>query len=403
MTTGKTMEQTESAQALASRIRGAREAANLTQAQAAAELGVSRPTLIAMEKGTRSVSPPELVKLANAYGRDVATLLRPTAPPASIRAKFRTAFTTGPDKSEQLETAVSELEELADNYVDLLRRSGSRLPGRQPASRSLDYLAPDRAGEDLATEERNRLGLGDGPIQQLREMLEVEVGLRVFFLDLPSKIAGLFIYVDPLGGCVGVNRNHPAERRRWTMAHEYAHYLSSRDRSEVTPIGARGRIPDTERFAEAFAGNFLMPRNGITRRFHELSRDNGGKPTPATIVQLAHAYRVSAQALCLRLEDLALVRPATWDRLKDNNFQPRAAAERLRLPNLPDNGSRLPYHYRTLATQLFVDGDITESQFARYLGTDIVGAREEFERLTSTTDVGDDGEMQVLDLLDGVE
>ncbi|WP_236793998.1 ImmA/IrrE family metallo-endopeptidase [Amycolatopsis sp. GM8] len=397
------MDQAEPDQALAARIRGARESAKLTQAEAAVELGVSRPTLIAIEKGTRSVSPGELVKLAGVYRRDVATLLRPTQPPASIRAKFRTAFTNRSDHGRQLEAAVEELESLADNYLDLLRRSGSTPPGRQPASRVLDYLPPDRAGEDLALEERNRLGLGDGPIQQLREMLEVEVGLRIFFLNLPSKIAGLFIYVAPLGGCVGVNRNHPHERRRWTMAHEYAHYLSSRDRSEVTQIGAGGRAPDTERFAEAFAANFLMPRSGIARRLHELSRDSGGKPTPATLVQLAHVYRVSVQAVCLRLEDLGLVRPGTWDLLKDHNFQPRVAAERLRLASIRDSGAQLPYHYRTIATQLYVDGDITETQFARYLGTDIVSAREEFQRLTSTADVGDDGQMQVLELLDGVE
>jgi Zn-dependent peptidase ImmA (M78 family)/transcriptional regulator with XRE-family HTH domain len=388
--------------ALATRIRAARETAKLTQAHVAAELGVSRPTLIAMEKGARPVTAGELVKLASLYKQDVATLLRPSEPPASIRAKFRTGL-VGDTGDEALDRAVGELEGFADNYLDLLRRSKSRLPGRPLAPRSVDYLGPERAGEDLAVEERNRLGLGDGPLQMLREILEVEVGLRVFFLDLPSKIAGLFISVDPLGGCVGVNRNHPAERRRWTMAHEYAHYLASRDRPEVTSLGNGGRVPDTERFAEVFAANFLMPRNGITRRFYELSQDNGGRATPATLVQLAHAYRVSVQALCLRLEGLGLIRTGTWDRLKDHKFQPRAAAERLNLPRVSDNGSALPYHYRNIATQLFIDGDITETQYAHYLGMDIVEARGEFQHLTSTPDVSEDGQPQMIDLLDSAE
>ena len=42
---------------LALRLRAAREARGLTQAQAAAELGVSRPLLIAIEKGTRQANP----------------------------------------------------------------------------------------------------------------------------------------------------------------------------------------------------------------------------------------------------------------------------------------------------------------------------------------------------------
>jgi Zn-dependent peptidase ImmA (M78 family)/transcriptional regulator with XRE-family HTH domain len=398
---GATVDEYESGEAVATRIRGARETARLTQAQVAAELGVSRPTLIAMEKGTRAVSSAELVKLAELYRQDVATLLRPSPPPASIRAKFRTGLMTGPNEGD-LEHAVDELERFADNYVDLLRRSQVRLPGRPPAVRPTDYLGPEGAGEALATEERNRLGLGDGPLQLLREVLEVEVGLRIFFLDLPSKVAGLFIHVDPLGGCVGVNRHHPLQRRRWTMAHEYAHYLASRDRPEVTRLGS-GRVNDSERFAEAFAANFLMPRNGIVRRFHELKQDSDGKATPATLVQLAHTYRVSVQALCLRLESLELIRPGTWDRLKDNNFQPRAAADMLNLSSIPDSGAPLPYHYRTLATQLFIDGEITETQFAQYLDMSVVDARKEFQKLTSTPDVGEDGQSQIVDLLDSVE
>lgn len=398
---GVMVDEHESVGALATRIRGARETAKLTQAQVAAELGVSRPTLIAMEKGTRAVSPAELVKLAALYGRDVANLLRPSSPPTSIRAKFRAGLIAGTNDAS-LEHAVDELERFADNYVDLLRRSQVRLPGRLPAVSTTDYLGPERAGEHLATEERNRLGLGDGPLQALREILEVEVGLRVFFLDLPSKVAGLFIHVEPLGGCVGVNRNHPPERRRWTMAHEYAHYLASRDKPEVTRLGA-GRINDSERFAEAFAANFLMPRNGISRRFHELKQNSGGQATPATLVQLAHAYRVSVQALCLRLEGLELIRLGTWDRLKDNKFQPRAAADMLNLPWVSDNGDPLPYHYRTTATQLLIDGEITETQFAGYLDMDVVEARKEFHRLTSTPDVGEDGQPQIVDLLDSVE
>ncbi|MET8845940.1 XRE family transcriptional regulator [Amycolatopsis sp. NPDC004625] len=398
---GTTVDEHHADETLATRLRNARDSAKLTQAQVAAEMGMSRPTLISIEKGTRPVSPTELVKFAELYEKDVSSLLRPVSPPASIRARFRTGLVTSTNEGD-LDQAVDELERFADNYLDLLRRSQVRLPGRPPATHPVDYLGPDRAGEALATEERNRLGLGDGPLQQMREVLEVEVGLRVFFLDLPSKVAGLFIYVDPLGGCVGVNRNHPPQRRRWTMAHEYAHYLASRDRPEITRLG-RGRINDTERLAESFAANFLMPRNGIIRRFHELKQDNAGKATPATLVQLAHTYRVSVQALCLRLEDLDLIPAGTWDRLKANKFQPRAAADLLNLSHQPEGGDPLPYHYRTLATQLYLDGDITETQYAHYLDMSIIDARKEFQNLTSTRDVSDDGQAQIVDLLDSVE
>ena len=385
------------AAALAARLRAARESKGLTQAQAASELGVSRPLLIGIEKGTRQASPEEIVKLAEIYGKPVSDLLRLSAPPAAIGARFRAALASTPD-AHQLSGAVTRLEDQADNYLDLLRRAKTDAPGRYPAARSISHLDPWQAGEDLATEERNRLGLGDGPIRPMREVLEIEVGLRVFLLPLPRHIAGLFVYVEELGGCIGVNISHPAERRRWTMAHEYAHYLATRDRAEITSLSHRRHQPESERFADAFAANFLMPRSGLSRRFHELKRSKQGKITPATLVQLAHAYQVSVQALTLRLEDLRLVPPGTWDKLADNDFQPRAAARILGIEPADRAAEALPLHYRLLAVQLYADGEITETQLARYLGTDIVGARRAYQELTETRDVSEDESLQIVDL-----
>lgn len=382
---------------LAARLRAARESRGLTQAQAASELGVSRPLLIAIEKGTREASPEEIVRLAEIYGRPVGELLRSAPPPTAIGARFRAALATATVPGE-LSGAVSQLEKQADNYIDLLRRACTDAPGRYPSARSISHLDPWQAGEDMATEERNRLGIGDGPIRQLREVLEIEVGLRVFLLPLPPQIAGLFVYVDELGGCIGVNISHPSERRHWTMAHEYAHYLATRDRAEITPVSRRRQPPETERFADAFAASFLMPRSGLSRRFHELKRSKEGKATPATLVQLAHAYGVSVQALTLRLEDLRLIEQGTWDRLLDNDFQPRAAARLLGLGPAERSAEALPLHYRLLAVQLYADGEITEPQLARYLGTDIVGARRAYQKLTETRDVAEDGSPQIVDL-----
>lgn len=382
---------------LALRLRTARESRGLTQAQAAAELGVSRPLLIAIEKGTREVRSEELVRLAQIYGKPVSELLRPTAPPLAIGTRFRAALASAPH-AEDVSAVVAQLEDQADNYLDLLRRANTDPPGRYQPARSISHLDPGQAGEDLATEERNRLGIGDGPIRPLREVLEIEVGLRIFLLPLPHHVAGLFVNVEALGGCVGVNANHPAERRRWTMAHEYAHYLATRDRAEVTPVTQKRQRPGSERFADAFAANFLMPRSGLSRRFHELKRSKDNKVTPATLVQLAHAYGVSVQALTLRLEDLRLVQPGTWDKLRDHEFQPRAAARMLGLESSEQPADALPLHYQLLAVQLYADAEITETQLARYLNTDIVGARRAYQELTETGDVSEDGSPQIVDL-----
>ncbi|MGH3940567.1 MAG: ImmA/IrrE family metallo-endopeptidase [Pseudonocardiaceae bacterium] len=382
---------------LGERLRTAREACGLTQAQAAAEFGVSRPLLIAIEKGNREVRPAELIKLAAVYRKSVSDLLRPTAPPASIRARFR-AVLASVSENEELREFIARLEEHADDYLDLLGRAQAAPPGREMPVRPIDHIDAAQAGEEIAIEERNRLDIGDGPVPGLREILEIDVGLRIFLVALPAKVAGLFVYVESLGGCIAINKNHPPERRRWTMAHEYAHFLVSRDRAEVTLVLPQRRVQDGERFADSFAANFLMPRNGLVRRFHELKRNKSGKVAPAMLVQLARSYRVSVQALTLRIEGLGLVRSGTWDRLLEHSFQPRAAARKPELGSTVGAEDSLPLHYRILAAQLYADGEITEPQLARYLHTDIVGARREYEHLTSTNDVSEDGFLRIVDL-----
>jgi len=62
-------------QAIAARLRAAREQAGLSQGQAAKVLGVHRPAITEMEAGRRSVSAEELAALADAYGVSVNWLV----------------------------------------------------------------------------------------------------------------------------------------------------------------------------------------------------------------------------------------------------------------------------------------------------------------------------------------
>lgn len=384
------------AESLARRLRVARQAAGLTQAQAAAELGVSRPLLIAIEKGTRTATAGELARLAELYQTSLGELLRPGAPPEAISTRLRAVMPADQRDRAELDAAVTQLQARADDYLDLLRLAGAEPPGGPEPARAVRAADPRRA-EDLAGAERNRLGLGDGPVRPLREVLEIEVGLRIFLLPLPPAVAGLFVPAEPLGGCVAVNSRHPAARRRWTMAHEYAHYLAGRDRAEVTQLTYQ-RQPAHERFADEFAASFLMPRSGLSRRLHELQRTATGRFAPAAAVQLAHAYEVSVQALSDRLEDLGLTPAGTWESQLERAFARQLAGQ------LPEAGQpapavdAFPLHYRTLAAQLFADEQITEAQLARYLGTDLVGARLAFAQMTETADVTPDGSAQILRL-----
>lgn len=62
-------------QVVGARLRDARLAIGLTQSDTASALGISRPSVAAIEKGTRKVTGLELRRLARLYRRSVGWLL----------------------------------------------------------------------------------------------------------------------------------------------------------------------------------------------------------------------------------------------------------------------------------------------------------------------------------------
>lgn len=361
--------------ALLGRLRTARKAKRLTQQEVAERLGMSRTTLVAIERGSRRLRAQELVDMASLYGRSVNELLRPIP----VTEDFVALFRSSPGQtleSDQVDPAVALLQELADDYLEVERVAGASLPMRYPPEARIRGIGAEQAAESLATSERNRLGLGDGPLHELRKLLETDVGLRVFALELPSRVAGLFVNSPAHGGCIAINANHPFERQRWTLAHEYAHFLVDRSESEVTLVGGYQRIPRSERFADAFAADFLMPVAGLKRRFLDVTQTRAGGATPADLVCLADLFQVSFEAMALRLENLGLVRHHTWDRLSNAGFRVNEARQLLDLASPPADTELLPRRFRYLAVEAWSQGELSEGQLARLLRVDRTAARQ---------------------------
>jgi Zn-dependent peptidase ImmA (M78 family) len=286
---------------------------------------------------------------------------------------------------QRREADVRIFQEYCDDYLELERLTESPLPRRYPDVYLVGETQPERAAEEVAASERNRLGLGDGPTGDLWGLLETDVGLRVFAIPFTDRrMAGLFAVTEEHGGCIAVNANHPEERRRWSAAHEYAHFLTDRYRAEVQVLPRYRRVPEAERFADAFAQHFLMPGAGLVRRFQAIRRAKEGPVTPADVLALAQLYRVSFQAMVLRLEDLKLLPAGTWDRLRDAGFKPEAAREMLGLARVEPELPRLPYRFEVLAVQAFVAEELSEGRLARLLRLDRVAARGRVQELTGT-------------------
>jgi Zn-dependent peptidase ImmA (M78 family)/DNA-binding XRE family transcriptional regulator len=376
----------------------------MTQQQVADRLGMARTTLVAIEKGERPIRPQELIDLASLYERPLNELLRPAPVTEDFVAKFR--LRTGDStQEEELGRSIEMLQELADDYVELERLTGAPLPQRYPRETDISLLLPAAAGETLASSERSRLGLGDAPVHHLRQLLESDVGLRIFFLPLPGRVAGLFASSTSYGACIGINVNHPGERQRWSLAHEYAHFLAQRSRTEVTVLHAYQRVPAAERFADAFAENFLLPSSGVKRRFHEIRQSRREGVTPADLLHLADLFQVSLEALVRRLENLDLMRAHTWDRLVKEGFRVKQARQMLELAALPPDENLLPLRYRYLAVESYLDGHISEGQFARLLRSDRTMARKLAQQMSHRIGMDESGvtssvEIPLLDVAD---
>lgn len=379
---------------LGQRLAEARRARSITQEQAAKHLRCSRPTLIAVEKGTRPAKADEIVKLAAFYGRTVHEMVRPGVPISDLQPHLRAVASQMKADDAELLSAIAGLQKFADDY--------QRLEEILSAPLRLNYPAEVRPGskvdvvalaEDTAAEERRRLGLGDQPVEELRDLLEMEVGVRIVYESLPSRIAGMFAFSSEFGGVVAVNRKHPAQRRRATMLHEYGHLITDRYRPGVDYISYPGaRKPPNERFAEAFSMAFLMPATSVRRRFNRVVNERGDFQV-SDLCRLKHYYFVSLEAMTLRLENLGLIPKGVLQHLRESKFEVRKAEELLGLREDRGTCRRFSNRYVSLAVHAFDRGDLSEGQLAALLQCDRVTAREVVEEYLTTTALSDDGEV----------
>src|SRR5712692_1943898 len=376
---------------LGKELQQARIKRGMTQEDAAKVIDVARTTITAIEKGERRIKAGELIKLAQAFGRQVSDFVRPSPKIEPFQVQFRGPYTRTDEDATAIATYIDELEQLCRNYLELEQITGSPLMRKYPLEYEIGGLRTAQAAESVAIEERNRLGLGDGPIPILRDILEQDVGLRIFYLLLlPPKFSAIYLYTEQLGGCIAINSLHPEERRHWSLAHDYAHFLVHRYKPIVFIEEGYQRLPESERFADYFALYFLMPTSGLTRRFNDILRTKK-KITPADLCTLAHYYDVSVAALSRRLEDRKLLPNGTWDKLRAAGFKVREARQQFELGAIPVQDEKLPTRYQYLALDAFDQGLITEGQFARFLDVDRVEARKIAEVLRQhTSDVAED-------------
>lgn len=352
------------------RLRVARTDARLKQEDAAKALSVSRPTLIAIEKGQRKVKLEELDQLAQLYKVPLNRLLAREAVQLDLQGRFRRVDVNEKAAAE----VIAQLNRLASASVELERLLGLRFAPVYLPEQPVGPGSVERQAEEAALELRHRLGIGLAPIPDIVSLLENELGIRAFVRGLPSDIAGVFAFDPAVGACILLNAKHPWERRALTAAHELGHFLTNR--SAVDLVELNESLPGAdERFANAFSYAFLMPPPGVRRRFQDIVEADK-KFTPRHLILLAHTFHVSVEAICRQLEKLELLPQGSFESLKRRGLNKESV--RGVIGDLAPTDETTPRNPRLahLVSSAYRRELASEGQLASMLGLDRVEIRE---------------------------
>jgi Zn-dependent peptidase ImmA (M78 family)/transcriptional regulator with XRE-family HTH domain len=336
---------------LGSRLLAAREARRLSQDVVAELLGVSRVLVSYWEHGQRRPSEQILERLAGIYGIPLSVLVdfetplpgSATVPGADLVALlFRDAH-SGIDQAA--EAGLRDFVRFLDSYADFLEQLGTPAWAlhQSPFSIRKDFLGRDDIRRK-AEEVRSWLRLGLGPVGDLAGVLD-DAGITVYRIalgeDLKRGVSGAFLNHPRLGMCIAVNLQTTPGRQTFTIAHELAHALfhSQRD-SQV--VSYWGRKDEKERFADAWAGEFLVPQEGLRRASESVGIKS--VTTADEAVHLQRLFGVSYGMMLVRLLQAKLLTLEAYEELRE--ARPVAVASALGYAVHPEEWRQEPARWR---------------------------------------------------------
>jgi Zn-dependent peptidase ImmA (M78 family) len=137
------------------------------------------------------------------------------------------------------------------------------------------------------------------------EAIARDLGIKIYAKDMGEDVFGSLVRDRTSGGWSGyaiyLNRDNHPNRRRFTLAHEIAHFVLHKDLVEagiIDDIQYRSRLSNVhETQANQLAADILMPRTLVER---EAVDNEDGRPLWAR-------FMVSEAAMDIRLKSLHLL------------------------------------------------------------------------------------------------
>lgn len=144
--------------------------------------------------------------------------------------------------------------------------------------------------EKIAKTVRAMWKLPPGPVQNLTRAIE-DAGGIVIICDFGTRDVDALSQLHPdIPPLFLINSSIPADRMRWTLAHELGHIIM-----HTMPTG------DMEKEADRFAAEFLMPQDEIRHDLYNI--------TLPKLANLKPYWKVSMNALLRRAGDIGTITP----------------------------------------------------------------------------------------------
>ena len=269
----------------------------LTQEDLATKAGLSRVAIGKIERGAVVPRAWTLNALAKALAVPVGELVTPVRPLESVRFRARAQV-------HAREQILAEVSKWLDAYAGLEAALNERLPFRFEEDVSeRGHLARDYCGLEARTPikaaqaARRAVGLGsEEPVCDICGLLE-ENGVKLLLLETNrDSFFGLSVGSRDRGPAVVVNTWNRISVERWifTAAHELGHLLLHQDEYQRD---ATNLPTETEREADAFASEFLMPEKAFAAEWDKTC----GHSLLVRVLKVKRIFRVSYKTVLYRL------------------------------------------------------------------------------------------------------
>lgn len=269
-------------------LRIARQRNGLQQGDAAKRLGVAQATLSRAENGLIEPSEAMIERAVVVYELPHSFFFQSDpiyGAPVSVHPMWRKKASV---TVRDMDFIVAELNLWVMHIRRLLEAAEIVEGAGVPHLDIEDYEDPER----VAGLVRACWKVPPGPIQNLTALVE-QAGVIVIHSPLgESAVSGVTFAVPGLPPLVVLNEGLPADRLRFTLAHELGHLVMH-----------RFPTPNMENEANVFAGALLMPAADIRPYFV------GRRVDLALLAALKSEWKVAMQSLLMRARSMGMVLP----------------------------------------------------------------------------------------------